>query len=103
MNPIGADYLHTLIELKKLAFADRDQWVSDPEFADIPVDRLLDDEYLADRAAMVDMETAASGVTSGVEAGPGLAAGGSGGNGASSRPTRRFGGHGLPDRSRSVG
>ncbi|MCJ7630145.1 MAG: gamma-glutamyltransferase family protein, partial [Longimicrobiales bacterium] len=83
MNPTGPEYLHTLIELKKLAFADRDQWVSDPEFTDIPVDRLLDDEYLAGRAAMVDMATAASGVRSGVEAGPELAAGGLSGNGAS--------------------
>ena len=45
-----ADYLHTLIELKKLAFADRDRWVADPEFADIPVEKLLDADYLQRRA-----------------------------------------------------
>ena len=45
-----ADYLHTLIELKKLAFADRDRWVADPEFVDIPVEELLDTEYLRKRA-----------------------------------------------------
>ena len=45
-----ADYLHTLIELKKLAFADRDWWVTDPEFVDIPVEELLDTEYLRERA-----------------------------------------------------
>ena len=44
------DYLHTLIELKKLAFADRDRWVADPEFVDIPVEELLDTEYLRKRA-----------------------------------------------------
>jgi len=48
-----ADYLHTLIELKKLAFADRDRWVADPEFADIPLDRLLDEGYLRGRAGKV--------------------------------------------------
>lgn len=70
MNPTGADYLHTLIELKKLAFADRNRWVADPAFVDIPVDGLLDEVYLADRAGMVDMGLAATDVTSGLDAGP---------------------------------
>ena len=70
MAPTDADYLHTLIELKKLAFADRNRWVADPEFAEIPLDRLLDGGYLADRAQMVDMGHAATDVVSGVEAGP---------------------------------
>jgi gamma-glutamyltranspeptidase/glutathione hydrolase len=48
-----ADYLHTLIELKKLAFADRDRWVADPEFADIPLDGLLDEAYLRRRAGKI--------------------------------------------------
>jgi gamma-glutamyltranspeptidase/glutathione hydrolase len=54
MGHNSADYLHTLIEVKKLAFADRDRWVADPEKADVPVDRLLDASYLRDRAAQVD-------------------------------------------------
>jgi gamma-glutamyltranspeptidase/glutathione hydrolase len=49
----SAEYLHTLIELKKLAFADRDRWVADPEKADVPIARLLDASYLRDRAALV--------------------------------------------------
>ncbi|MEM7417377.1 MAG: gamma-glutamyltransferase [Gemmatimonadota bacterium] len=52
-------YLHTLVELKKLSFADRDRWVADPEMADVPIARLLDAEYLAERAAMVDPDAAA--------------------------------------------
>ncbi len=56
----GAAYLHTLIELKKLAFADRDQWAADLDFTDIPLDELLDPEYLAQRAAMVDPDEAAA-------------------------------------------
>jgi len=48
-----SSYLHTLIELKKLAFADRERWVADPLRADVPVDRLLDPEYLRGRAARV--------------------------------------------------
>lgn len=48
-----ADYLHTLIEIKRLAFADRDRWVADPAAGPLPVDRLLDRAYLADRAKRV--------------------------------------------------
>ncbi|NNF12845.1 MAG: gamma-glutamyltransferase [Gemmatimonadetes bacterium] len=57
-----AEYLHTLIELKKLAFADRDRWVADPEKADVPIARLLDDEYLRERAGLVDPDAAAADV-----------------------------------------
>jgi gamma-glutamyltranspeptidase/glutathione hydrolase len=55
----SADYLHTLIELKKIAFADRDRWIGDPEHADIPVSRLLDTDYLSERSSLVDMTQAA--------------------------------------------
>jgi len=54
-----APYLHTLIELKKLAFADRDRWVADPEKADVPIARMLDADYLAQRATLVDPDLAA--------------------------------------------
>lgn len=39
------EYLHLLIEAKKIAFSDRDYLITDPEFEDIPVDRLLSKEY----------------------------------------------------------
>lgn len=45
--------LHDMIEITKLAFADRDDWVADPAFATVPVDRLLDRSYLTERAALV--------------------------------------------------
>ncbi len=60
------DYLHTLIELKKLAFADRDRWIADPEMAEVPVGELLDPAYLAGRAAQVDPAQAAAEVRSGI-------------------------------------
>ncbi|MDT8370245.1 MAG: gamma-glutamyltransferase family protein, partial [Longimicrobiales bacterium] len=47
-------YLHTMIELKKLAFADRDRWIADPRFAEVPVRRLLDPDYLRGRAAAIE-------------------------------------------------
>lgn len=59
-------YLHTLIEITKLAFADRDRWIADPEKAQIPLDRLLDPAYLAERAKLVDPAHAAQDVKPGI-------------------------------------
>lgn len=64
-------YLHTLIELKKLAFADRDRWVADPEHADVPLEHLLDPEYLRARAGLVDASRAAEDVQPGFGGGGG--------------------------------
>ncbi|HSM04976.1 MAG TPA: gamma-glutamyltransferase [Longimicrobiales bacterium] len=71
MNEMGhntSSYLHHLVEAKKLAFADRDRWVADPDVADVPTERLLDPAYLAARAALVDPEHAAWPVPSGIGA-----------------------------------
>jgi gamma-glutamyltranspeptidase/glutathione hydrolase len=38
-------YVHTLVEVKKLAFAERDRLVTDPAFAEIPLDQMLSKEY----------------------------------------------------------
>ena len=74
MGRNSAEYLHTLIELKKLAFADRHQWAADPDFAEIPVDDLLAPGYLADRAEQVDPGAAAVVVEPGIRYGAGGAA-----------------------------
>jgi gamma-glutamyltranspeptidase/glutathione hydrolase len=60
----SAAYLHALIETKRLAFADRDRWVADPRLAAVPVDALLNRDYLRTRAARVG-STAATTVTHG--------------------------------------
>ena len=41
----SAEYLHYLIEAKKLAFADLRKWVGDPEFNDLPVQKMISKEY----------------------------------------------------------
>ncbi len=65
MDPESSSYLHHLIEIKKRAFADRDRWVADPEFAPAPLPRLLDPEYLRGRAAEIDPGRAAPAVAPG--------------------------------------
>lgn len=65
MTQNSADYLHTLVELKKLAFADRDRWVADPNSAYVPVDKILDADYLKNRAQLINMSVAAESVEPG--------------------------------------
>ena len=49
----SADYLHTLVEALKLAYADRDTYYGDPKFVKIPVERLLSKEYGAERRKLI--------------------------------------------------
>jgi gamma-glutamyltranspeptidase len=53
------EWIHTVVEAAKLAMADRDAHLTDPEFADIPVERLLSNEYAAELAARIDASHAA--------------------------------------------
>ena len=50
----SADYLHTVAEALKLAFADRDRFVGDPDFVAVPIDGLLSAEYAATRRALLE-------------------------------------------------
>lgn len=54
----STSYLHLLIECAKLAFADREQFYGDPDFVEVPLDRLLSEEYARERRAMIDLEKA---------------------------------------------
>ena len=49
----SAALLHDLVEIKKLAFADRVRWIADPAVAEVPVTRLLDPDYLRERASLI--------------------------------------------------
>jgi gamma-glutamyltranspeptidase/glutathione hydrolase len=55
----SADYLHLLIEAKKLAYEDRARYYADPDFQKIPLDILISKEYAAKRRALIDPDTAA--------------------------------------------
>jgi len=53
MEPAGADFIHTVAEAMKLAFADREAYYGDPDFVDVPLDRLLAEPYAADRRKLI--------------------------------------------------
>jgi gamma-glutamyltranspeptidase/glutathione hydrolase len=53
MDPVGADFVHTVVEAAKLAFADREAYYGDPDFVDVPMAALLSDGYAADRRALI--------------------------------------------------
>ncbi|HVN27298.1 MAG TPA: gamma-glutamyltransferase family protein [Candidatus Binataceae bacterium] len=54
MRHNSPDYIHTVIESAKLAFADREAYYADPEFVDVPMQALLSKEYSDMRRALID-------------------------------------------------
>ena len=49
----SADYIHTLVEALKLAYADRDTYYGDPKFNRIPTETLLSKEYASQRRKLI--------------------------------------------------
>ena len=58
LGPNSAEALHLMIEAKKLAYEDRAKFYADPEFAKVPVKRLISKEYAAARASLVQRDRA---------------------------------------------
>ncbi len=54
MGYASADYLHTVVEAMKLAYADRDSFYADPAFVKVPSEGLLSKAYAKERAALID-------------------------------------------------
>jgi len=53
-----ADYYHHAAEAVKVALADRDAWVTDPNYLDIPLDRLTSKDFADERRALIRPEQA---------------------------------------------
>ena len=51
--------VHLMVEAKKLAFADRERYLADPDFVDVPLEGLLSREYAAERRKLIDPQRAA--------------------------------------------
>ncbi|CAP41587.1 gamma-glutamyltransferase family protein [Bordetella petrii] len=52
-DPLSFDFVHTVAEVAKLAFADRLAWYADPAFVDVPLDALLSPGYAAERIKLL--------------------------------------------------
>ncbi|GAB3717244.1 gamma-glutamyltransferase [Spirosoma flavus] len=61
----SADYLHLLVEAKKLAFEDRARYYADPDFAKASTQWLLSKEYAAQRRKLIDPTKASERIDAG--------------------------------------
>ena len=60
LAPNSVDAVHLFAEASRLAYADRDTYIADPDFVPAPTGGLLDRSYLRARAALIDAEAAAA-------------------------------------------
>ncbi len=76
-----ADFYHFMAEAVKVSFADRDEWLGDPKFVDMPLGKLLSKDYANDRRSLIraeralDMEKVSAGIPFRGSAGMGSAGG----------------------------
>ena len=54
-KPTSPEFIHIFSEVSALAYADRDFFNADPDFIDIPIDGLLDKEYLNSRVEEINL------------------------------------------------
>ena len=54
MEHLGADAAHLMVQAKQIAYHDRDRWLADPRFANVPIGTLLSPSYLNQRRALID-------------------------------------------------
>ncbi len=66
----GPEMIHLYVEAWKRAYADRNQYLADPDFVEMPLDRMTSMEYAAERRADISLVRA----TPSTEVGPGLGA-----------------------------
>ncbi len=65
MGPQSAEWLHILIEAKKLAYEDRAKYYADPEFVKVPVSELISKSYAKTRGKLLDPSHATDHPTAG--------------------------------------
>ena len=54
----SADAVHVMAEAFRRAYADRNEYLADPDFVDLPVAELMSEEYAVSRAATISMQRA---------------------------------------------
>ena len=55
---LGPDHIHVLVQAKQIAYNDRDRFLADPDFVDVPIDRLTSKQYARERATLMDPKSA---------------------------------------------
>ena len=55
---LGPDHVHLLVQAKQLAYHDRDRWLADPRFAEVPTERLISKPYADTRRNLIDRGSA---------------------------------------------
>ncbi|MCH7735318.1 MAG: gamma-glutamyltransferase [Chloroflexi bacterium] len=58
-GPTSPETIHVMVEAKRLAFADREAYLADPEHVDVPIEGLICKDYARARARLIDLEAAA--------------------------------------------
>ena len=66
LSSVSAERYHTMIEAKKLAYADLHQHNTDPSFYDVPMEKLLSKEYATNRVKLINSSKAMKDYESGV-------------------------------------
>ncbi len=99
MQPGGAEFIHTVTEASKLAFADREAWYGDPRQTAVPMAELLSAEYAASRRALIGDQSSGA-LIPGQPAGapprlPAFALTASGGDGPARSPDGHAAGYGA--------
>ncbi|MAF29169.1 MAG: gamma-glutamyltransferase [Croceicoccus sp.] len=69
-DPVG---WHLFAESQRLAYADREQYLADPDYVQVPVKGLTDPDYLARRSALIDMGSTMASASAGTPEGVSLA------------------------------
>ena len=64
-DPLAPLPVHLIVEAERLAFADRDRYLADPDFVTAPLAGLLDRSYLDQRRALIDPNRAQGEATAG--------------------------------------
>jgi len=50
------EHIHLMTELERRVYADRATWLGDPDYCDVPIEKLIDEEYLQERFASIDLK-----------------------------------------------
>ncbi|MEE4201258.1 gamma-glutamyltransferase [Erythrobacter sp.] len=73
LGPDSARFWHLFLESQRIAYADRELYLADADFVEVPVEGLIDPAYLAQRSALIDPSGALASVEAGTPPGAPLA------------------------------